>query len=522
MRWLILKYLWAGVLFAQTTEPVEVSGRVVNSITGDPVQNAVISANCLGEVTGGTARSGQSGEFTITVKLQKGCSLNAQKQGFELEVREVEIPNEAAKPRLEVALTPLGSINGSVTNAAGEPVPEATVMAWSPVVVGTKRYLAAVAKAEVDDRGRYVLGGLHAGLYYLHVAEQTRARRVVGELSPGPSRNVLKSVYFGGSARASEASVISLQPGDRKQADFVIDFASSYSVSGSIVGWEPGEDAAIWTMSADGEIIFANKMVNASRRGFLVDNLPDGEYIIEAVLSRGGTQRRGRTLVTVQGKAIAGLSIAVREKSEILVKAHRDQSAGGQKALSGDAARRLPGLELRSSGEFLGPHLAKMAGHPTEDGTYRFEGIAAGSYELEFAKRGAYLTSILVDGRPHPIGQSIEIDPSSPPGIEIGFREANSKVSGKAPAGCEAGQCLVMAIPLDPAGHYQWTMGFRDYTLHGLPPGEYLLLAWKSSSSRTTRFPELDPARQKQGTRIHVADGENLTVDITRLALVHR
>lgn len=131
---------------------------------------------------------------------------------------------------LDLRLTPDAVITGAVVDEAGEPVREAQVTLFPAPASASELDLSPHGPIQVqttDDLGRYELAGLEPGAYRISVTAQpwyaSAARSQRGVFSAVGS-SLLDMVYpvtwFPGVTDLEAAGVLTLLPGDTREADF--------------------------------------------------------------------------------------------------------------------------------------------------------------------------------------------------------------------------------------------------------------------------------------------------------------
>jgi hypothetical protein len=266
--------LCAGVVIAQSpaaskreAKPIpagtkyEITGVVINSVTGDPVPHCHLTSLNQRGGTGnrqfpapGNLRQfrGQNGQnnefdcdaqghFTATLPSAGMWLLTASARGFVSQAYDAHPPYASAvvltpeepTKEIEFRISPEASIVGVVLDEAGEPVRNAQIMLQTvpkpspggPVPVGTMR-----GNARTDDRGMYELPDLAPGDYRLSVHAQPwyvsggASIRAAGQQETSPLDPSLDFAYpvtwFPGASDANRAETITLHAGDTRQADF--------------------------------------------------------------------------------------------------------------------------------------------------------------------------------------------------------------------------------------------------------------------------------------------------------------
>ena len=262
--------LWTGVVSGQAPAKsgsaaphYEITGVVINSVTGDPVprchltptpdQGAGLQRRPAMMMNRGNAGNRQfpaqptefdcdaSGHFTVPVPSAGAWNLVASARGFVSASYDEHPPYssaiiltaEAPTANLEFHLSPEASIVGQVLDEAGEPVRNAQIMLQNvppPTPGGPEPVGGTRGAARTDDRGMYELPNLGPGSYKLSLHAQPWYAAANAQVARGsdtdtssldPSLDFAYPVtWFPGVSDAALAETIVLHAGDTRQADF--------------------------------------------------------------------------------------------------------------------------------------------------------------------------------------------------------------------------------------------------------------------------------------------------------------
>ena len=226
----------------------EITGVVVNSVTGDRLPHCHLTANLLGRAGSGFGNRqfpapangfdcDSQGNFSVTVPSAGTWHLMASARGFVSQSYDehqsyfsgVVLTAEAPTKDIEFRISPEAGIVGVVLDEAGEPVRNAQISLVTvppPVPGGPQPAGNMRGAAHTDDRGMYELPNLGPGDYRLTVHAQpwyaAQANRGNdSETSLDPSLDVAYPLtWFPGVSDAALAETITLHAGDTRQADF--------------------------------------------------------------------------------------------------------------------------------------------------------------------------------------------------------------------------------------------------------------------------------------------------------------
>ncbi len=113
------------ILGVQLDEPLRILGRALDASTGRPVENAAVWSR---EDPGHNAISGPRGAFELTTRPRRGAlPFQAVGPGYLLAKVDAESLERSTASEVAVALTPVVTLAGQVTDAGGQPVADAEI-----------------------------------------------------------------------------------------------------------------------------------------------------------------------------------------------------------------------------------------------------------------------------------------------------------------------------------------------------------------------------------------------------------
>ena len=211
----------AIVLFcaaAAAQSPCGVEGRVLNSVTGEPVARAALRLR-RGTSTFVT-ETDTKGQYAFAGIEPGAYTLSASRLGFldaNYGARKALGPGlpfalEAGKTLagVDLKLTPAGAVSGAVRKADGDPLVNGTVVASRQGYVNGRKGLISVGNTNTDDLGAYRIYGLPPGKYVLS-AELRGLSSGPESLDPAPT-SLLKT-YYPSTPDAQRADPLDVQPG---------------------------------------------------------------------------------------------------------------------------------------------------------------------------------------------------------------------------------------------------------------------------------------------------------------------
>src|SRR5689334_10701263 len=195
-------------------------GQIVAADNGSPIRRAQVRVTSPDAREGRLATTDSQGRFEIKELPAGRYTLTASKGGFVSLQYGQRRPSESGTPlelgdgqtieKISIGL-PRGSVlGGRITDEFGEPVANASVVAWRfAYSAGTRRLMPAGQNARdtTDDLGQFRLFGLPPGDYYVSATLRTGGPEVtdpMGEISG------YANTYFPGTPNVAEATRVTL------------------------------------------------------------------------------------------------------------------------------------------------------------------------------------------------------------------------------------------------------------------------------------------------------------------------
>jgi hypothetical protein len=238
MRKLLTIVAFASSAWGQTAS---VDGVVTNSLTGSPLARVHVilkdPANKTSVQYG--AQTTDDGKFSVAGIAPGSYSVSGERVGFARGRVYVTLKADDKKSDLEVRLTQVGAITGRVTDAEGEPVERASVIAEG----------AEKKEAGTDENGQFRIGGLAPGKYRVKAAHESSMYRFFmmrPEIrADGTTEAFNATTYYPGVLTAKQAGKVEVRPdGESTGIDIQLMGVPFVRVSGKVAGMPRGAPQA--------------------------------------------------------------------------------------------------------------------------------------------------------------------------------------------------------------------------------------------------------------------------------------
>ena len=234
-------YVQAQQAASTSSGRFEVSGTMVNSVSGEVVHNAFVQVAASRQADQPRrSEVGTDGSFVFHNVPAGKYNLSAQAPGFLFQSFDqhegfstaIVVGPDKVSSGIVFRLRPMGAITGRVLDEHNESVRDAQVWLFQKRNDMGRPTIERRGQSQSDDLGEYRFGHLGPGTYYLVVSAQPWYRRYFqggyrrgGRLQTAtevdPTLDVAYPlIYYPGTTDGDEAGAIVLRAGDRISADF--------------------------------------------------------------------------------------------------------------------------------------------------------------------------------------------------------------------------------------------------------------------------------------------------------------
>ena len=423
-------------------------------------------------------------------------------------------------------MTVASVISGRVNNEDGEPMSDLQIVALrrpnqedleeQSSFTSRKQEPIAVGSARTDDRGQYRIFGLKPGEYYVRASASFDPGSIGISLSQDywalqSLGSEYAPVYYPGVARATEAVLLKVKPGDDVQADFSMQRVRTVEVSGRVIGLHgPAKRAWVSLEPSEGsEFGFSHQDTTDEKGTFRLKGIPPGSYVIMVYQQSEGEdvyEANGRQKVEVGAENIESLTILVGVgttfQGRIIV-------AGGDLVTLDRVRVALTPAEEEVD---FGGH-----GRVKKDGTFQITSVKDGDYaigvwglEHDWFVRSARMgpTDLLEKG--------LQVEKGAASGrLEIVVSSASAQLEGSVMDGDQAAIGARVRITPEPETPYN---RFRSqntrtdqtgrFSITGLAPGTYRVIATQRPSFEGN-------SRKSEAQILTVTERDHKTVELT-------
>jgi hypothetical protein len=231
------------------------------------------------------------------------------------------VGSESGAKTIQIKLTRLGVVAGTVTDADGRPLMGVNVILYQTPVVDGRKSLTESRNVTTDDQGRYRLWNITPGKYVLKAAGRGRGTMLYSTeaLPTFSAAESFVPVFFGGGADWRSASSIDIGSVSETTADFRLFLQPVRRIHGTITGTALFRNATFQLFDKQENLISSRAALSAGGAFELLDILP-GSYTLRVSQGSGNEQVYGEADVTIKDTDIDGLSISLRPGVNVTVK----------------------------------------------------------------------------------------------------------------------------------------------------------------------------------------------------------
>ena len=536
--------------FAHSTRAL-IEGFVTKDPGGEPVKKAIVELIAENQATGGnyTATTGIDGFFRMDeirpgiyrLMVERVGYLEVDRHRPQTEGRLLTLAAGQELKSLVVRMQASAVVEGRVTDEDGEPMPNVQVTVLHQTFASGRGLWASVGGQPTNDLGEYRIANLPSGSYLISVtpapdfhsliensglAPRDRASGAAQEKAPSMS---YLTTYYPGTRERTQASPVELHPGDDFPANFSLTPSPSMVIRGSVSNLPLG---------AEGMVILQSKDWNATQTAaqvrkdgtFEMRGVAPGSYAVVATVTDGGATKLAVQTVQVGSASIEALRLAPQTGAAI--RGHlrfESKTTLGRIPVSPSYLSLVPDEgDFDVSGAMpIGEGFTPSV-HVGPDGAFEWKNVPPGHYHIEFAgddQSGPdwFLKSVVAGGR-DVIDAGFNINGGAAI-VDVVAGTDGGSVQGVAlnSKGEPVANSVVVAVPETRlrarVDRFRKTVSDQSggFTLHGIPPGLYTLIAWESADPDVYYNPQFLSRWEQQGRPMRVSEGERKRVQVVAI-----
>jgi hypothetical protein len=482
-----------------------------------------------------TALTDANGEFEFSSVAAGRYSLAASKGGYVSTQLGARRPGSAGRPleigagdkidRAHFALEPGAAIEGRVVDEFGEPMADASVMAYRYRTIGGRRQLLPAGRmSRSNDIGQFRIFDLQPGEYYLSARIETTTGPTEGT-TPGDD---YAPTFYPGATNPRDAASLRVDSGNTATADIQLVAARLARVSGRVMDSTGAPAGGGFIMvKAMGDIPIASTTtarIDADGTFHIEGLVPDSyELIVRTHRDPRATLTSGT--VAKGEMAVVPLAVAGENIENVVITTTRGVRLAGRVVFEGDAGGRSLPMRIAavpdSDRAMLGGSALVEPG-----GAFVLDGLIGVNRIQATPPRGWMVKRVSCGGRDltdAPVDVS-ELDRTDR--LEVLLTDRVTSVSGTVvDADTVATDYQVLIFPQDPDRLRRASRALRSaepdqqsvFKVEALPPGEYFAIALADIDEEARSSPDFHERIRGSSTPFVLRDGEQHSL---RLKLV--
>ena len=529
---------------ANSQHKINVSGVVVNSITGVGVMKALVQIQGRKIVP---VFTGADGRFEVDDLPEGPYTFIVRKPGYfsEQDLNNGMVPGpmieESGQNPAEVRLklTPEATVSGRVVDGGGEPIESASIQLMLQTIENGRKTWRPGAQGQTDDNGEFSLTGLRPGDYALRGSMSDGAEpRLEGQNYD----TIYPEQYYGGAPSRDQATILHISGGQSVQADLTLKKAKGYRISGEVSGVPPGQNANLVLEDASDSAASAWAATGEQGR-FTFHGVAPGAHMIQAVSQgQGQSMAFGEASVSVEQSDVKNVAIGLEPAFQIPVQVevtqtHAADGGGNQptgvQQASGGAILVNGGVPplgylnlVPSSGEsFQNRGSVSVALQPSATAAEPMElkNVLPGKYHVEIALNhggtGAFYVESAHAGDTDLLTSDLTVsETAGSPSIRIGVRDDGATLDITVAKG-ESQRMVALLISSTTGSEPMLVYMGGRFQYAGLAPGDYRVYAFDSIAGLEYANPEA--LREFVGKSQAVSLAANQSADVT-VDVIHR
>jgi hypothetical protein len=542
----------------EAQKPGTLEGRVVHAKTGEPVRRVNLTLRPFGTpgMVGGmigptgpmapaapyAATTDAEGKFRIENVEPGSYRMMAERQGFvrqEYGARQslmmgttIKVAPGQELKGLDFKLTPQAVITGRVVDEEGEPLARVQIQVMRQRYFRGRRQLMPQGGGMTIDTGEFRIADLGPGRYWLSASYRGRMM-MFGE---APARNTgdkpeeeYVTTYYPNAVDPQGARHIDVVAGQEIHGmDMRMQKARVYRIRGKVTAPAPLRNVRLALLPRDNVMFFRFMMGGGAMvredGTFEIGGVQPGSYYVAVLPMQGGQTPVGKVLVDVTQQNVENVLLTLTNGVSLTGSIRVDgdveqlEQAQGKKLTFGSVRVQLTLME--------GMPFGTPAASAKEDGTFVLENVSPDKYRIMAfgLPQGVWVKSIRAGDR-EVLDDGLDMGGGVPGPVLITLGVGVGQISGMVQDVKQqpAAGSLVTLLP-DPLKEerndlYRMTTADQNgqFTMQGIPPGEYKLIAWEDVDPGAYMDPEFLKPHESRAQRITVQANSPQQVSLTQI-----
>ena len=519
-----------------TTQTYTLTGTVTNSVTGQPIRRALVQVQTYPQHS---AFTDDQGHFEFDNLPPGMVSIAVQRPGYFADRSATPMQTYQIGPDVQplaLKLTPQGVIRGRVTNQKGEGLSQIPVHLRIVNVEEGRKHVEPNNMTQTDEDGWFRFPNLMPGTYYLS-AGPGWDRDQFTMISPMEAKQGYATTYYPGVPNFTSASPIPVGSGQQSETDIVLESTPVYRVTGTVAGYARDQGVAFQFLNDSGDDVQQFLQFDREKGTFEARMVAPGTYTLLAQSQIPGPPMQmlqASARVTVAAD-ISDVHLQLQPTLSIPVEVHKDDVAPASSGLSSRMFAGSVGGEAAAGGTTVMVHAGPISEAPVSiqlasvgsdsqrtSGYSQLEGkpgqqalwirnLFPGKYRATFFAEAPWYVQSAHYGQTNLLQEDLTINSGETPGaLEVVLRNDSATLTGTIKADGTEQSGTVLVLPEQTEQHDARLAMFSPgapFQLSGLPPGNYIVMAFDKVDDLEFRNPEVLEAYLSRAA--HVTLGPN-------------
>lgn len=522
-----------------------VEGLVTREPGSEPIKKALIELIAEDQTQAGdyTAVTGADGLFRIENVLPGRYHLFAERTGLLDAQRnrghaDGQILTLAAGQELKdlhIRLQAAAVVRGRVTDEDGDPLPNAEVSVMRQTFVAGHHRWEQLGGERTNDLGEFRVPNLAPGTVYVSVTPPPDFRSMIESGGIGADTHVIdkapsmsyQTTYYPDTLDRSQASPVSLHAGDEFPVNFTLVPNPTSTIRGSVSNIPAHATAGIMLQSHDFALVLNGAEMHKDGT-FIIRDVAPGSYTIVANVEGAAVPMMARQSLQISAGSVDDVRLSPQPGTTVRGRVRFENRPGSRMGGVPEMFLILTSADGDDEGLAFSSFGASNVTHVGADGSFEFKDIPPGDYYLRVGSNGMaagasedwFVRAVNVGGRDvsdsglNVSGGQVLIDlvVSNNGGVVDGV-----VVDAK---GNPLPNADVVAVPearlrshvdrygkttTDQSGHF---------TLRGLRPGDYTVIAWDAVDGEAYYNPDFVKMYESQGSTMRLGEGDRRTLQL--------
>jgi hypothetical protein len=471
------------------------AGRVLNSLTGEPLKKAQLTlrSTTSPNLTYAFATDEQ-GAFLHPAVAGGAYDLIVQRPGFVQMAKALTIA--VGDSETMVRLTPQGVITGRVVDRDGDPIVRATVEAIEAHYEnGMRRYVVSGTTAS-NDLGEYRIYGLKPGTYYL------------GGVSHGPAGDA--AAYYPGSLQVSQAAPIDVPAGTEiRGIDLTLSETRGATIRGVVqAAGLPLRGVTVATIPCDwGPLDRVSSSVRSADGAFELAGVEPGCHILAADSFSMGKRYSARLSLNVADSNIESVRVNLLPPIRVTGRVHSESGSAPK------AGKMIVTLVARSSS-------VTASGSPGEDGGLSIDNIVPETYEISATLPEGYFLKSARLGNVDALQSGVDVSQGESGKLDLEISATGGRVEGSVTEGDQPSPgARVVLMPGDERNRrLRFQIATADqkgvFRISGIAPGDYRLYGFQTVDESSVQDPSYLKRFESQSKQVSIHEHGRETLQL--------